>query len=134
MQTDQSQTTYFIQKIIFDIYTRCQQIDFLKWGKCVECQKDIHFKIQPGPVAAPYFIHNRVASSLFFRYKGPELEIWSMGVTLYTLIFGENPFYDVEETIRSELHPLFPVSQGKKCICEVLTMFFDNGVTTSSDF
>jgi hypothetical protein len=35
-----------------------------------------------------------------------------MGVTLYTLIFGENPFYDVEETIRSELHPPYSVSQG----------------------
>jgi len=35
-----------------------------------------------------------------------------MGVTLYTLVFGENPFYDVEETIKAELHPSFPVSQG----------------------
>lgn len=33
-----------------------------------------------------------------------------MGVTLYTLVFGENPFYDVEETIRAELHPPFLVS------------------------
>lgn len=37
-----------------------------------------------------------------------------MGVTLYTLVFGENPFYDVEETIRAELHPPFGVSHGKK--------------------
>ena len=36
-----------------------------------------------------------------------------MGVTLYTLVFGENPFYDVEETIRGELHPPFAVSNGK---------------------
>ena len=39
-----------ILKIIFGIYTRCQQIDFLKQGK-FECQKDMHFKTQPGPVA-----------------------------------------------------------------------------------
>ena len=36
-----------------------------------------------------------------------------MGVTLYTLVFGENPFYDIEETIRAELHPPFAVSHGK---------------------
>ena len=52
-------------------------------------------------------------SSVFRRYAGPQLELWSMGVTLYTLVFGENPFYDVEETIRAELHPPVAVSQGK---------------------
>lgn len=51
--------------------------------------------------------------SVFCRYAGPQLELWSMGVTLYTLVFGENPFYDVEETIRAELHPPFGVSHGK---------------------
>ncbi|XP_035658807.1 PAS domain-containing serine/threonine-protein kinase-like isoform X2 [Branchiostoma floridae] len=43
-------------------------------------------------------------------YRGPELEMWSIGITLYTLIFGENPFYDVEETIRAVLSPPFEVS------------------------
>ncbi|XP_064596713.1 PAS domain-containing serine/threonine-protein kinase-like [Liolophura sinensis] len=43
-------------------------------------------------------------------YRGPELEIWSLGVTLYTLIFRENPFYDVEETIECTLKPPFVVS------------------------
>ena len=51
--------------------------------------------------------------SVFCRYAGPQLELWSMGVTLYTLAFGENPFYDVEETIRAELHPPVGVSHGK---------------------
>ena len=36
--------------LMFGIYTRCQQIDYLKQDK-LECQKDIHFKTQPGPVA-----------------------------------------------------------------------------------
>ena len=36
-----------------------------------------------------------------------------MGITLYTLVFGENPFFDVEETIKGELHPPFRVSSGK---------------------
>ncbi|XP_071804345.1 PAS domain-containing serine/threonine-protein kinase-like isoform X2 [Asterias amurensis] len=44
------------------------------------------------------------------NYKGPELELWAIGVTLYTLIFQENPFYDAEEIIQAILKPPFPVS------------------------
>lgn len=36
-------------------------------------------------------------------YRGPELEAWAMGVTLYVLIFGRNPFTGVEEILKSEL-------------------------------
>ena len=38
-------------------------------------------------------------------YRGPELEVWSLGVLLYILMFGENPFYTSEDTLRGELHP-----------------------------
>ncbi|KAM4836388.1 PAS domain-containing serine/threonine-protein kinase isoform 1-T2 [Thomomys bottae] len=44
-------------------------------------------------------------------YRGPELEMWSLGVTLYTLIFEENPFCEVEETMEATLHPPYLVSQ-----------------------
>jgi serine/threonine protein kinase len=47
------------------------------------------------------------------RYEGPELEMWSLGVTLYVMTFGENPFFDVEEIMRAELHPPCKVSDGK---------------------
>ena len=40
-----------------------------------------------------------------FPYEGPELEMWSLGVLLYILMFGENPFYNAEDTMRGELHP-----------------------------
>ncbi|EGV95324.1 PAS domain-containing serine/threonine-protein kinase [Cricetulus griseus] len=43
-------------------------------------------------------------------YRGPELEMWSLGVTLYTLIFEENPFCEVEETMEAVIHPPFLVS------------------------
>uniref|UniRef100_A0A672FC74 non-specific serine/threonine protein kinase n=1 Tax=Salarias fasciatus TaxID=181472 RepID=A0A672FC74_SALFA len=35
------------------------------------------------------------------RYEGPELEMWSLGVLLYTLLFGENPFCDVGEILEA---------------------------------
>uniref|UniRef100_A0A8D0PXX7 PAS domain-containing serine/threonine-protein kinase n=1 Tax=Sus scrofa TaxID=9823 RepID=A0A8D0PXX7_PIG len=43
-------------------------------------------------------------------YRGPELEMWSLGVTLYTLIFEENPFCELEETVEAVISPPHPVS------------------------
>ncbi|XP_062467120.1 PAS domain-containing serine/threonine-protein kinase isoform X3 [Pezoporus occidentalis] len=45
-------------------------------------------------------------------YRGPELEMWSLGVTLYTLVFGENPFCELEEAMAAVLNPPRPVSKG----------------------
>ncbi|NXA21913.1 PASK kinase, partial [Ibidorhyncha struthersii] len=45
-------------------------------------------------------------------YQGPELEMWSLGVTLYTLVFGENPFCELEEAMAAALNPPRPVSKG----------------------
>lgn len=52
--------------------------------------------------------------------------MWAVGVTLYTLVFGENPFFDVEETISGHLQPPFLTSPGRQeeviigsilCVC-----------------
>nr|XP_009688822.1 PREDICTED: PAS domain-containing serine/threonine-protein kinase [Struthio camelus australis] len=45
-------------------------------------------------------------------YRGPELEMWSLGVTLYTLIFAENPFCELEEAVAAVLNPPRVVSEG----------------------
>lgn len=39
--------------------------------------------------------------------------MWSLGVTLYTLIFEENPFCELEETVEAVISPPHPVSDGE---------------------
>ncbi len=34
-------------------------------------------------------------------------------MSLYTLVFGDNPFHDVDDTIKCVLKPPFAVSQGQ---------------------
>lgn len=46
------------------------------------------------------------------KYVGPELEMWSLGILLYTLAYGENPFCTAEETIAAEFIPPWDVSEG----------------------
>lgn len=43
-------------------------------------------------------------------YEGPELEMWSIGVLLYTLLFSENPFCNVEEILTANLKMPCPLS------------------------
>ncbi|XP_040026976.2 PAS domain-containing serine/threonine-protein kinase [Gasterosteus aculeatus] len=43
-------------------------------------------------------------------YEGPELEMWSLGVLLYTLLFSENPFCGVDEILDAKLKLPFRVS------------------------
>ncbi|KPI91804.1 PAS domain-containing serine/threonine-protein kinase [Papilio xuthus] len=41
--------------------------------------------------------------TLKLGYAGPELEMWSMGITLYVLTFFVNPFSDIEDTVHGAL-------------------------------
>lgn len=50
-------------------------------------------------------------------YEGPELEMWSLGVLLFTLLFSENPFCDVEEILDAKLKLPFSVSSGMLAFC-----------------
>ncbi|KAI5615327.1 PAS domain-containing serine/threonine-protein kinase isoform X2, partial [Silurus asotus] len=43
-------------------------------------------------------------------YEGPELEMWSLGVLVYTLLFSENPFGSVEEIIQAKLNIPYEIS------------------------
>lgn len=61
------------------------------------------------------------------KYAGPELEMWSLGVTLYVLMFFENPFLDIEETLRASLAMPHPVSLGLETL--LLSMLDKNPKT-----
>ncbi|KAL2097048.1 hypothetical protein ACEWY4_006255 [Coilia grayii] len=43
-------------------------------------------------------------------YEGPELEMWSLGVLLYTLLFSEIPFSSIEEMLAAKLKLPLPLS------------------------
>ncbi|KAI8354061.1 hypothetical protein BD560DRAFT_213390 [Blakeslea trispora] len=45
-------------------------------------------------------------------YEGPAQDIWSLGTLLYTLIYRENPFYNVDEILEQDLRIPFVMSEG----------------------
>jgi len=46
------------------------------------------------------------------KYHGPELEMWSCGILLYTLVYFENPFTHPQETIRAQFTLQWEISEG----------------------
>lgn len=61
------------------------------------------------------------------KYAGPELEMWSLGVTLYVIMFFENPFVDIEETLHAAL--VIPQKVSGKLEQLLLSMLDKNPVT-----
>ncbi|KAJ3233349.1 hypothetical protein HDU81_002330 [Chytriomyces hyalinus] len=49
-------------------------------------------------------------------YSGPEAEMWSLGVLLYTMVFGENPFPTTADTLGShfKMPQGFPLDSDKE--------------------
>jgi serine/threonine protein kinase len=45
-------------------------------------------------------------------YAGPPQDIWACGILLYTLIYRENPFYNVDEIMERELRIPYTLSEG----------------------
>ncbi|KAI8985254.1 hypothetical protein BDB01DRAFT_789472 [Pilobolus umbonatus] len=46
-------------------------------------------------------------------YSGCPQDVWALGILLYTLIYRENPFYDIDEIMGRELIAPFVLSPGK---------------------
>ncbi|OBZ86393.1 Serine/threonine-protein kinase ppk6 [Choanephora cucurbitarum] len=45
-------------------------------------------------------------------YSGKPQDIWALGILLFTLIYRENPFYDIDEIMGRELRIPFVISEG----------------------
>ncbi|CAG8456443.1 4923_t:CDS:2 [Ambispora gerdemannii] len=46
------------------------------------------------------------------KYDGPPQDIWALGILLYTLIYKENPFYNIDEIIARDLRIPYILSEG----------------------
>uniref|UniRef100_A0A914HV33 Protein kinase domain-containing protein n=1 Tax=Globodera rostochiensis TaxID=31243 RepID=A0A914HV33_GLORO len=46
------------------------------------------------------------------KYLGPEVEMWSLGILLYTLVFFENPFRSSHEIVHAEIALPRDISEG----------------------
>ncbi|WBW72704.1 serine/threonine protein kinase Ppk6 [Schizosaccharomyces osmophilus] len=45
------------------------------------------------------------------RYMGKEQDVWALGILLYTIVYRENPFYNIEEILDGELRIPFEMSK-----------------------
>ncbi|PHZ13031.1 Pkinase-domain-containing protein [Rhizopus microsporus ATCC 52813] len=45
-------------------------------------------------------------------YSGKPQDVWALGILLFTLIYRENPFYDIDEIMSQELRIPFVLSKG----------------------
>jgi serine/threonine protein kinase len=46
-------------------------------------------------------------------YTGPPQDIWSLGILLYTLIYKENPFYNIDEIMSRDLRIPYTLDDGE---------------------
>ncbi|CAH0592247.1 unnamed protein product [Chrysodeixis includens] len=83
------------ENVIIDNKFHVKLIDF---GSATFMSKDMLFSTFYG--TTEYCSPEVLAGN---KYAGPELEMWSMGITLYVLTFFVNPFSDIEDTIQGPL-------------------------------
>ncbi|KAJ3358010.1 hypothetical protein HDU83_000067 [Entophlyctis luteolus] len=84
------------ENIVIDRNYNIKLIDFGSVAAIPKTEREYFTKFS-GTI---HFASPEISNSL--PYRGPESEIWSLGVLLYTIVFGENPFHSREEIIRGE--------------------------------
>lgn len=85
-----------------------------------------HTKLTIPDYAAPEVLQGK-------SYRGKEQDIWALGILLYTIVYKENPFYNVDEILDHPLRiPFLPFSED--CIDLIRRMLdrdVDNRLTIS---
>ncbi|KAJ5789553.1 uncharacterized protein N7518_006564 [Penicillium psychrosexuale] len=110
------------ENVILDGEGRIKLIDF---GSAAYI-KNGPFDVFVGTIdyAAPEVLQGR-------SYRGKEQDIWALGILLYTIVYKENPFYNVDEILDHPLRiPFLPFSED--CIDLIRTMLdrdVDNRLT-----
>ncbi|KAI9339979.1 kinase-like domain-containing protein [Obelidium mucronatum] len=86
------------ENIVIDADYNIKLIDFGSAAHIPTQPKDYFTKFN----GTTHFASPEIANHL--AYRGPEAEMWyvSLGVLLYTIVFGENPFHNLTDILRGE--------------------------------
>jgi serine/threonine protein kinase len=100
------------ENVIVDNTGHVQLIDF---GSAAYLKPDQKFDTFAGTLdyCAPEILRGNT-------YTGPPQDIWSLGILLYTLIYKENPFYNIDEIMSRDLRIPWSLDEGK---LEILSYF-----------
>ncbi|KAJ3071056.1 hypothetical protein HDU98_005878 [Podochytrium sp. JEL0797] len=84
------------ENIVIDAHFVIKLIDFGSAAQIPTREEDYFTKFN----GTTHFASPEIANDK--PYRGPESEMWSLGVLLYTIVFGENPFQNIRDTQRAE--------------------------------
>ncbi|KAJ3326326.1 Kinesin-like protein kif22 [Boothiomyces sp. JEL0866] len=90
------------ENIVVDAAYRIKMIDFGSTS-AIPTRKEDYFQRYNG---TPHFAAPEIVKG--HRYRGPEAEIWALGVLLYTIVFGENPFQGSDDILAYRGKFLYP--------------------------
>jgi tRNA A-37 threonylcarbamoyl transferase component Bud32/PAS domain-containing protein len=106
------------QNLLLDINHNVKLIDFGLTNFMEEGKLRSTFCGTPA-YAAPEMILGK-------KYVGPEVDIWSLGVVLYSMITGVFPFENVADIIKGQY--VDPPTAGKEC-CDLIRKMLDTNIT-----
>ncbi|KAG0745406.1 hypothetical protein G6F62_011203 [Rhizopus arrhizus] len=90
------------ENVVLDKELNVQLIDFGSAAYLKHCKKYENF-VGTLDYAAPEILQGQT-------YSGKPQDVWALGILLFTLIYRENPFYDIDEIMSRELRIPFVLS------------------------